>query len=366
MMSIANAAFLAALPKAELHLHIEGTLTPARKIMFAGRNKVAVPKLYTTPAKSAGARVDGSGDAYSTAETDARLWALLDLYYDGLKVLHTAQDFYDVTFDHFAECARTNILYSEISFDLQAHTARGVSVDTVIQGMAEAQAEAKIKFGVESGLIMCIDRERSLDSALEMLESARPYRHLIVGIGLDGAEDGHPPVKFKVAYEKARSEGYNLTAHCGPDVRDVLEHYRQCITELGVSRIDHGVNVVEDPGLVDMALERNIFMTACPIWIEGDAEPRWSQNIKEMLGLGLSVTVNTDDPAYVESGHFDMMLPRFVQAAEVSEADVIRLTRNAFLGAWTSEESRKGFLRKLDDFEKAHCSVASAGADATL
>jgi adenine deaminase len=342
-MNVASDEFIFGLPKAELHLHIEGTLSLDMKRKFAGRNGLNLGEASFLPL-----RIPGGS---STQSLDIQQYKMfLGLYCEGLKVLHTVDDFYELTYAYYEKCKANNIVYTEISFDPQAHTDRGIAFETVIEGIQAARVDALSRLGVHSRLIMCINRDLPLDSAIHMIESARPHRHIITGIGLDSVEDGHPPIKFKQAYDLARSEEYKLTAHCDVDMNFAAEHVRQCIEELGVRRIDHGINVLDEPVLIAAAIERAVFFTVCPTWRDGDPAPRRVDRIKKMAELGLHVTLNTDDPGYFASGYMNTMLPEVARCGTLSEADLTKFMRNAFNGAWVTEEERSKFLRQLDDY----------------
>lgn len=342
-MNVASDEFIFGLPKAELHLHIEGTLSLDMKRKFAKRNGLNLGEASFSPLRTPG----GS----SSKSLDIQQYKMfLGLYSEGLKVLHTVDDFYELTYAYYERCKANNIIYTEISFDPQAHTDRGIAFETVVEGIQAARVDASSKLGIHSQLIMCINRDLPLDSAIRMIESARPHRHIIAGVGLDSVEDGHPPIKFKRAYDLARSEEYRLTAHCDVDMTFAAEHVRQCIEDLGVLRIDHGINVLDEPTLVTAALERAVCFTACPTWRDGDPAPRRVDRIRKMADLGLHVTLNTDDPGYFASGYMNTMLPEVAKCGTLGEADLTQFMRNAFNGAWVTKEERSGFLRQLDDY----------------
>ncbi|MDF2114445.1 adenosine deaminase [Roseiarcaceae bacterium H3SJ34-1] len=344
-MTIATHEFIAGLPKAELHLHIEGTLSLSMKRKLAERNKLQLSELSFTPLKvppgSTGQKLD-----------ILQYKMFLDLYMQGLKVLHTVEDFYDLAYAYYEECKRNNIIYAEISFDPQPHTDRGIPFAAVIEGLQAARVEAAKTLGVESRLIMCINRDMTLESALQTLSAAKPYRDHITGLGLDSVEDGHPPIKFKQLYDLARAQDYELTAHCDVDMVNAAEHVRQCIEVLGVRRIDHGINVLDDPTLIDTAIERGILFTACPTWRDGDPQPRRVDRIKKMRDLGLKVSLNTDDPGYFASGYMNAMLPRVVECGALTQDDLVAYMRNAFDGAWLPEDERQEFIQRLTDYAK--------------
>ena len=352
-MSTATAAFIAGLPKAELHLHIEGTLTPDKRKSFAERNRLPL-EAKSFAALSVEAPSAGDPAEALRQKNIAQYKMFLDLYYAGLKVLQTEQDYYDLIFDYLRRCKDDNIVYAEISFDPQAHTDRGIAMQAVVEGLAAGRRAGAAAFGVESNLIMCINRDLPLDSALAMLRDALPYRDHIIGLGLDSVEDGHPPIKFLSAYERARADGYRLTAHCDVDMTDAVKHMWQCLDDLRVERIDHGINVLDDERLIAAVRERNICLTTCPTWRNGDPGPRRVDRIRRMYDLGLPVTLNTDDPGYFISGMMNDMLPPVAAVGEFSAAELAQFMINAFDAAWLPREKRDGYIAQVNSYLAAN------------
>lgn len=339
----ASAESISGLPKAELHLHIEGTLSIEMKRRFASRNRLELGedsfKPLSVPEGSTGQALD-----------ILQYKMFLGLYFEGLKVMSTEQDFHDLAFAYFQECKSNNVLYAELSFDPQAHTNRGVAFEAVIGGLTAARKAAAETLGIESRLIMCINRDLSLESAVATLEAARPHRDKIAGLGLDNVEDGHPPIKFREVYAAARDQGYRLTVHCDVDMVNAREHVRQCIHEIGVERIDHGINVLDDDGLVADALGRNIHFTTCPTWRMGDPKPRRVDRIEKMRALGLSVSLNSDDPGYFASGYMNHMLTAVAQTGDLSIEDLADYMRNAFASAWLGEDRKLQYVQTVDAY----------------
>jgi adenosine deaminase len=348
METIASADFISGLPKAELHLHIEGTLSVEMKRRFAERNGLTLGDASFAPL------LQVSEEPSSQALAIQQYKMFLALYFEGLKVMSTEQDFYELALDYFHQCKDNNIVYAEVSFDPQAHTDRGVAFDAVIEGLVAAQTTARETLGVESQLIMCINRDLTLESAVAMMNAARPYRDRIAGLGLDNVEEGHPPNKFRTVYDAARDQGYRLTAHCDVDMIDAREHIRQCIHDIGVERIDHGINVLDDEALIDAALDRGIHFTACPTWRKGDPKPRRVDRIEKMRNRGLSVSLNTDDPAYFASGYLNNMLNAVAATGQWDTSVVVRHVKEAFVGAWIDEERRAAYIRRVDDASDLH------------
>jgi adenosine deaminase len=329
------ADFIQGLPKAELHLHLEGTLEPELKFELAGRNGVALP--YRSAAEMRA--------AYDFDD----LASFLAVYYEGMSVLLHEQDFYDLATAYFRKAASQNVVYAEAFFDPQAHTSRGVPFAAVIEGFHRAQLDAEADLGLRSRLVMCFLRDHSADSALATLEESLPYRDWILGVGLDSDERGNPPVKFRDVFARARDEGFRLTMHCDVDQEDSVAHIWQCLDEIGVERIDHGVNCLEDPALVREIERRGLGLTVCPIsnsYVAGGFKAR---ELKTMLDHGLHATVNSDDPAYFP-GYVAENLVAVQGAVGLTREEIVRLQRNAFGVAWMTEDERAPYVAALDAY----------------
>ena len=324
-------AFHEEMPKAELHLHLEGTLEPELKLALAARNEVALP--YRS--------VDEVRAAYDFDD----LSSFLAVYYEGMSVLLTEQDFYDLAAAYFGKAHEQNVVYAEVFFDPQAHTARGVAFDTVIRGIRRAQEDARSELGLATQLIMCFLRDLSADSARQTLEESLPYREWIVGVGLDSDERGNPPLKFKDVFERARGEGYRLTMHCDVDQDDSVGHIWQCLDEIGVERIDHGVNSLEDPRLVAQISSRGLGLTVCPISNSYVAGGLKEHELERMLDAGMRATVNSDDPAY-----FPGYVNENLAAVGLEREELVQLARNSFQVAWLGEAQRAAYLARLDAY----------------
>ena len=345
-MKQAHEAFIAGLPKAELHLHIEGTLTPEMVWKLAARNGMKLP--YANPTEIALSR------EFRAETAPEYLRVFLKAYFEGLSVLRTEQDFYEVTTAYLEKCAQENVLHAELSFDPQAHTSRGVAFDVVMAGIESACANASANLGVSTSLIMCINRDRDLDSAHAMYEEARPYFDRIAGLGLDSTEQGNPPIKFAEVYEKAHADGLRTTAHCDVDQENSVQHIWQCIDVLKVDRIDHGLNALEDPRLVDLLTERQVCLTPCPTWTPLHSVPRRVDRIRSMYDKGMRVTVNSDDPGLFASSTLGAMLPAVAAEGAFNPSDVVALMANAFKGAWLEEEQRSRYLGQLQAYAADH------------
>ncbi|MEU8324868.1 adenosine deaminase [Nonomuraea sp. NPDC048881] len=327
--------FIAGLPKCELHLHIEGTLEPELKFDLARRNGIALP--YTS--------VEEMRAAYSFDD----LPSFLTVYYEGMQVLRTEPDFYDLAMAYLRKAAEQNVRYAEIFFDPQAHTSRGVPFDVVIRGLRRALIDADRQLGVRAQLIMCFLRDFQAEYAMATLLESLPYKEWIVGIGLDSDEKGNPPAKFAAVYERARQEGYLLTMHCDVDQDNSIEHIRQAIEEIGVDRIDHGVNILEDQRLVDLVLARGIGLTCCPISNGYVTDSMKAEGIRKLMELGVRVTVNSDDPAYF-NGYVGENLVALQEELQLTREELARLERNAFEITWLPRHLKDAYLAEVDAY----------------
>ena len=324
------------MPKAELHVHVEGTLEPEMRLRLAERNGVELP--YSSAEELAA----------SYAYTD--LSSFLALYYSGMDVLHTEQDFYDLTYTYLSRVYAQNVVYTEMHFDPQAHTSRGVAFDTVIRGIRRAQEAAQGELGMRSQLILGILRDMSMESAMETLIGSLEYKDWIVGVGLDSDEKGNPPVKFREVFERAQAEGYRLTMHCDHLQENSVQHIRQCLDVIAVDRIDHGYHVLDDEGLIEDVRERQVCLTFCTTSNPSSPVPRRAAELKRALELGLNVTVNTDDPAYMRSYYMSEVLANTQQAVGLTREQVAQLARNAFESAWIGEEEREVFVKAVEGY----------------
>ncbi len=323
------------IPKAELHIHIEGSLEPELMFEIAGRNGVTLRY----------ASVEEVRRAYNFRD----LQSFLDIYYEGARVLLHEQDFYDLTWAYLQKISAQNVRHTEIFFDPQTHTGRGLSFETAITGIHRALLDGEKQLGISSELIMCFLRHLSAEEAMETLLHALPFKEWIVGVGLDSSEVGHPPEDFKDVFDKAREHGFLTVAHAGEE--GPPEYIWQALELLKVSRIDHGVRCVEDPRLVEKLREEQIPLTVCPL---SNVELRVfdsiaDHNLKRMLDLGLCVTVNSDDPAYF-GGYITENFQAVQKGLHLNQNDVYKLARNSFLAAFLPPERRQELLDELDDY----------------
>lgn len=328
-------AFIEGLPKAELHLHIEGTLEPELKFELAARNGLDLPY----------ASVEAMRAAYDFDD----LASFLAVYYEGMSVLLTERDFHDLAMAYFRKARSQNVVYAEVFFDPQAHTSRGVPFATAIDGIRRAQRDADASLGLRTQLILCFLRDLPADSAMEALEESLQYRDAIVGVGLDSDERGNPPAKFREVFARARREGYRLTMHCDVDQQDSVAHIWQCLDEIGVERVDHGTNAVEDERLVGELVRRGIGLTSCPISNRHVSDGPKGAEIRRLLDAGVRITINSDDPAYFP-GYMNENLAAAEAAAGLTRDELVRVTRNAFTISWAPAPDRERYLAALEAY----------------
>ena len=332
-------AFIESLPKAELHVHLEGTLEPELSFELARKNGIDLP--FETP------------EALVAAYDFHDLPSFLKIYYAGMSVLIEEDDFYRLTWDYLARAASQNIVYAELFFDPQGHTSRGVDFGTVITGIHRAQQDAAQKLGIESKLILCFLRDMSAQSAMEHLHMAKPYIDWIVGVGLDSDEKDNPPSKFAEVFALARSWGLKLTMHCDVNQQNTLEHIRQVIEDIAVDRIDHGVNSLESDALCDAIRARGLGLTVCPVSNRFVVQSLTSREIREMLARGMCVTINSDDPAYFRA-YLNENFHELQEEGDFSREEIVRLVSNGFDAAWLGDAEKAAFKARVQETARAH------------
>lgn len=329
-------AFIEGMPKAELHVHIEGTLEPELSFALAEKNGIELP--FDSP------------EALIAAYDFHDLPSFLTIYYAGMSVLIDESDFYELTWDYLEKAASQNVVYTEIFFDPQGHTSRGVAFETVIRGIRKAQVDAEQKLGIRSQLIMCFLRDMSAESAMEHLHMAKPYLGWLVGVGLDSDEYNNPPVKFKDVFALAKQWGLKLTMHCDVNQKNTLDHIRQVIEVIGVDRIDHGVNSLESDELCELIVEKQLGLTVCPVSNRFVVQSLTANEIRTMLDKGMLATINSDDPAYFRA-YMNENLIELQQEGEFSQSELKTLMANAFKVTWLPEEDKAAYLAKLDAYQ---------------
>jgi adenosine deaminase len=325
------------MPKVELHLHIEGTLEPELMFALAQRNRIDLP--YKS--------VQEVREAYHFTN----LQSFLDIYYQGAQVLVQEQDFYDLMWAYLKKASEQNVRHAEVFFDPQTHTARGIPFEVVIRGLTRAKEDAEQQLGITSELILCFLRHLSPEAALKTLEEAYPYREMILGVGLDSSEQGRPPSLFTEVFKKAKDQGYRIVAHAGEE--GPAEYVWEAIRLLDVQRIDHGVRSIEDPELIDYLVENQIALTVCPLSnIKLCVFDEMGQhNIKQLLGLGVRVTINSDDPAYF-GGYMNENFLATQAGLDLTLADLHQIGRNAIEASFISEDKKQLLRDDLDRYFK--------------
>ena len=323
------------MPKAELHIHIEGSLEPELIFTLARRNGVAIPY----------ASVDELRSAYAFTN----LQSFLDIYYAGASVLLHEQDFYDMARAYFVKAAADNVLHTELFFDPQTHTARGVSMDVVVNGLHRACVDAQAELGVSASLILCFLRHLSEEEAFETLEQALPLRDKIIGIGLDSGEVGNPPEKFARVFDRCRALGFHLVAHAGEEGPPA--YVWTALDVLKVERVDHGVQSSKDALLMQRLAKDRIALTVCPLsnlklCVFPDLA---SHNLKGLLDAGLAATVNSDDPAYFGGYMNDNFVQTFAATGMTAE-HALQLARNSFEASFIETPAKQRYIDQLQ-----HC-----------
>lgn len=326
-------ALIAALPKAELHLHIEGSLEPEMLFALAQRNGVEIPFASAAEVRA----------AYDFSN----LQDFLDIYYQGMNVLRTRQDFFDLTWAYLERAAADNVRHVEIFFDPQGHTERGVSFETVMEGITGALREGEAKLGITHRLIMCFLRHLSEDEALATLAEAEPWLEHIDGVGLDSSEVGHPPSKFERAFARARALGLHVTAHAGEE--GPPEYVREALDLLKVERIDHGNRALEDATLTRRIAEGGLTLTVCPLSnLKLCVIPEIAQSpIRRMMEAGLRATINSDDPAYF-GGYVGDNYRAVAEALDLSREQLVELAANSFTGSFLPPEEQAPHLAAIE------------------
>lgn len=321
-----------ALPKAELHVHIEGTFEPELMFSIAQRNQIDIPYKSVEEVKQ----------AYNFHN----LQSFLDIYYAGANVLIHEQDFYDLAWAYFEKCAEDNVVHTEMFFDPQTHTDRGIAFEVVLNGLQRACADAKAKLGITSHLIMCFLRHLSEEAAFKTLEQAIPFKDQIIGVGLDSSEVGHPPSKFERVFAKAREEGFLIVAHAGEE--GPAEYVWEALDLLKVNRIDHGVRSEEDPKLMARLIAEKMPLTVCPLSnlklcvVDDMAD----HNIRRLLQQGVHVTVNSDDPSYF-GGYMNDNFIAIAESLDLTADELKTLAINSFEASFISDEEKLKWTNEI-------------------
>lgn len=328
--------YIKSIPKAELHVHIEGTLEPELLFKLAERNKITLK--YQS--------VEELRKAYNFHN----LQSFLDIYYKGAGVLQTEADFYDLTREYLEKARSQNVLHTEIFFDPQTHTSRGIDFETVVNGIKNALDDGKQKLEISSNLILCFLRHLSEEEAFKTLKQALPYKDLIIGVGLDSSEKGHPPAIFERVFAEARKEGFLTVAHAGEE--GPAAYVRDAVDLLKISRIDHGNNSLHDEILVQDLVSKKIPLTVCPLSnlkLKVVTDMR-NHPLKKMLDAGLFVTINSDDPAYF-GGYVNENFIAVAENLSLTKKEIYLLAKNSFEASFISQAEKQHFLEELGKFE---------------
>lgn len=332
-------SFIRGLPKAELHLHIEGSLEPELMFALAKRNGVAIPF--------------DSVEAVRAAYSFSNLQDFLDIYYQGANVLRTAENFRDLAVAYFDRAAADGVVHAEIFFDPQTHTDRGIPFDTVMEGLLAGMAEAEKRHGLTSRLILCFLRHLDEDAAFATLAMAEPWLDRIAGVGLDSSELGHPPGKFARVFAAARAKGLKLVAHAGEE--GPPDYVAEALDVLHIDRLDHGNRSLEDAALTARLIESGMTLTVCPLsnlklCVVDDLT---NHPIDRMLELGLKATVNSDDPAYF-GGYVAENYAAVARARNLTRDQIVTLAKNSFTGSFLSPDAIEAHLSAIDAYAGAH------------
>jgi adenosine deaminase len=334
------------LPKAELHIHIEGSLEPELMFALAERNGIRLRF--------------GSVQAVRDAYAFSNLQSFLDIYYEGAGVLREEPDFYDLTWAYLEKAAAQNVRHTEIFFDPQTHTDRGIHFGTVVSGIHRALEDGRHRLNVSSHLILCFLRHLSAEAAMETLEQALPYKDRIIAVGLDSSEVGHPPERFKEVFGRARAEGFLTVAHAGEE--GPPEYIWQALDLLQVSRIDHGVRCTEDAALVDRLAREQVPLTVCPL---SNVKLRVfdsmaDHNLKQLLDLGICATVNSDDPAYF-GGYINENFADAGQALGLGPEEIYRAAGNSFQASFLPLAEKQRLMAELDAYMAPYLAAPASG-----
>ncbi len=340
MSMLSRGHFIKCIPKAELHLHIEGTLEPELMFEIARRNNIAIQYKSVEELKK----------AYDFNN----LQEFLDIYYEGARVLVKERDFYDTTWAYLEKARSQNIIHAEIFFDPQTHTERGIEFGTVIRGISRALKDGQGKLGMSSRLIMCFLRHLDEESAMRTLEQALGYKDLIIAVGLDSSEVGNPPSKFQRVFERARQEGFLTVAHAGEE--GPAEYVWEALKLLEVSRLDHGNRSLDDEKLVRELVSRKMPLTVCPL---SNLKLKVVQSLKEhslrsMLEKGLLVMINSDDPAYF-GGYLSENYLAISKALGLSREECVQLAKNSFKASFLDEESKEQMIGLVEKYYQENC-----------
>lgn len=331
--------FIKGLPKAEMHMHLEGSLEPELKLKLAERNNIDIGQ-------------DTVEEVRASYQFDD-LSSFLAVYYPAMNVLQTEEDFYDLAMAYLKRTKEDGVVYAEVFFDPQAHTSRGVDFADVVNGYYKATIDGEKEYGVKSNLIMCFLRDESVESAEKHYELALDYKDKILGIGLDSDEQDNPPMKFYDVFQRAKEDGFHITMHCDIDQEDSISHIKDVITKIGVERIDHGTNILEDDDLTNLAIEKELGFTCCPLSNGFVTDDMKADEIVELLRRGALVSIASDDPAYFGGYAADNMIA-LAEKANLSKKDIVELAKNSIKSTWLEADEKEKYLEDIADYVESY------------
>jgi len=336
--------FITAMPKAEIHVHIEGTIESDLLFAIADRNRIQLPYKTATDILA--------GQSSGKSNSKQNLTSFIECLDLCRGVLRTGRDYEEIAYGYLKRCRSENIVYAEIMFDPQQGQRQGVSLEAMVEGLLSGGQAGVRDFGVEAQWIMCFQRDWPVAEALDILEAARPYKEQIVGIGLDNPEPADFPSKFEPLFSVARQEGYRLTSHCDIHIPNSVEHIRGCINTLGVERIDHGANAIEDENLVAQLIDKGIALTGCPTRYAHQAEAPADDlaMMTELLQRGVTISLNSDDPAQFASGWLTQTLIEAQSTGSLTRETISQFVRNSFLSAWVSRDRKATYVKQFDSY----------------
>ncbi|KAF2670967.1 putative adenosine deaminase [Microthyrium microscopicum] len=352
----ANDKFILEIPKVELHVHIEGTLTVDMRWKFTQRNSAKLKLFSNGPEMHSLEEIQAAMQATMPDPTrmnnNEERDIFFESYFEGFQALQTKEDYYDLAMNYFEQAASMNVRYCEPFFDPQGHTSRGVHWDVMMGGFKEAQMEAEERLNIKSGWIMCFLRDSPVESAMEHYKAALPYRDMIVGIGLDSCEEDRPPVLFEEVFTLARRDGFKLTMHCDVDQKDTPEHIRQCLSvvaEGGLDRIDHGLNISDHQNLIDLALKRDLALTICPwSYLRMTTYAQLGPRIRALYDAGIKITINSDDTAFMDDCWILHNMLAAKRLCGFNDGDILVLARNAINVCWALQSVKEKMHQELD------------------
>ncbi|GLA09372.1 hypothetical protein AnigIFM60653_011452 [Aspergillus niger] len=352
-----NDKFIKNIPKVEMHVHIEGTMTPELRWELAQRRGESVLNINTQQPCESLSELKGTYELLNDLEeggVDGGMRRFFELYYGGFSVLQDEEDFYRLAMNYFRKAASMNVRYCEPFFDPQGHTRRGVSFETMMNGFKRAQSEASQSLGVHSQWIMCMLRDMSPESAMEHYLQALPYRDMIVGIGLDSLEVDRPPLLFEDVFLRARRDGFRITCHCDVGDKDTLRNIGQVVDQLGGSgadRIDHGLHAADDSSLLQRVKEKDLGMTICPWgYLCYSGEAQIIDRVRTLYNAGIKIAIGSDDPSYMEDIWLNNSLYLLRLLGNFTDAEFFQLQRNAIDICWAPADIKTAILKELEGF----------------